>query len=72
MSSAFLQGPASIEANTELHYAMINFSEDRNYAVYSNIQPPRRHGQNEEEEESSEYMVVKPSALNMSHGSATL
>lgn len=76
MSSAFLQGPASIsEAKTELLYATINFSEDRNDAVYSNIRPPRHHGQNEEEEEeeeSTEYTVVKPSALSMSHRSARL
>lgn len=66
MSSVFLQ------AKTELHYATINFSENRNDPVYSNIRPPRRHGQNEEEEESTEYAVVKPGALTMSHRSATL
>lgn len=74
MSSVFLQGPSS-KSTTELHYSTINFSENRKDPVYSNIQLPRRRGQNveeEEEEESTEYTVVKPSALTTSHRSATL
>lgn len=73
ISPVFLQGPSSIsEAKTELHYATINFSENRNDPVYSNIRPPRCRGQNKEEEESTEYTVVKPGALTMSHRSGTL
>lgn len=63
----FLQGPSNkSEVANELHYASVHFSKNQSDPVYSNIGPSARSRDNEEDEESTEYTVVKCDARDTS------